>query len=58
MMKTAAALALGTLALVARADEGMWTFNGFPRQRLEAAFGVKVTSVARSMAMGSDRPPL
>ncbi|HVP68262.1 MAG TPA: S46 family peptidase [Anaeromyxobacteraceae bacterium] len=43
MKKTAAALALGAFALAARADEGMWTFNGFPRQKVETAYGVKLT---------------
>jgi len=43
MTKTAAALALGALALAARADEGMWTFNGFPKQKVEAAYGAKIT---------------
>jgi hypothetical protein len=43
MMKTAAALALGALALLAHAEEGMWTYNGFPKQKVEAAYGVKIT---------------
>jgi hypothetical protein len=35
----AAALAAGP----ARADEGMWTFNGFPSERVEARYGFRPT---------------
>ena len=43
MTKLAAAVALSTAALAAQADEGMWTFNAFPKGRVEAAYGVKIT---------------
>jgi len=43
MKKLATALALGALTLAARADEGMWTFNAFPKQKVAAAYGVTVT---------------
>ncbi|MGA8891298.1 MAG: S46 family peptidase [Anaeromyxobacteraceae bacterium] len=43
MRKTLALVALCAAATVARADEGMWTFNGFPKDRLEKAHGVKVS---------------
>jgi hypothetical protein len=43
MRKTVALLALCAASTSARADEGMWTFNGFPKARLEKQHGVKVT---------------
>jgi hypothetical protein len=45
MRRPAAALALLLTAApaVARAEEGMWTFNGFPRAAVEKAYGFKVT---------------
>jgi hypothetical protein len=43
MRKFVALLALCAAATSARADEGMWTFNGFPKARLEKKHGVKVT---------------
>ena len=42
MRKTIALLVLCTAATSARADEGMWTYNGFPRAQLEQKHGVKV----------------
>ncbi len=35
-------LVLCTAATSARADEGMWTYNGFPKAQLEKKYGVKV----------------
>jgi hypothetical protein len=43
MKKIVALLALCAAVPAARADEGMWTFNGFPKARLEKKYGVKVT---------------
>ena len=43
MRKFVTLLALCATATSARADEGMWTFNGFPKARLEKKHGVKVT---------------
>ena len=40
-MKTLATLAAATLALAARADEGMWTFNGFPSDLVQARHGFR-----------------
>ncbi len=37
-----ALLVLCTAATSARADEGMWTYNGFPKAKLEKKYGVKV----------------
>ena len=42
MRMTVALLVLCTAATSARADEGMWTYNGFPRAQLEKKYGVKV----------------
>ena len=42
MRKTVALLVLCTAATSARADEGMWTYNGFPKAQLEKKYGVKV----------------
>jgi hypothetical protein len=36
------ALVLLSLAAAARADEGMWTYNGFPSAQVEKKYGVKV----------------
>ncbi|HEY7723732.1 MAG TPA: S46 family peptidase, partial [Anaeromyxobacteraceae bacterium] len=38
-MKTIALLLGATLALAARADEGMWTFNGFPAEAVREKHG-------------------
>jgi len=43
MRKTVALLALCAASTSASADEGMWTFNGFPKALLEKQHGVKVT---------------
>jgi len=43
MRKIAAAVALSAAALAARAEEGMWTYNAFPKEKVEAAYGVKIT---------------
>jgi hypothetical protein len=43
MRKIAALLALCAAATSARADEGMWTYNGFPKAQVEKKYGVKVT---------------
>jgi len=43
MKKLVAALTGGALALAARAEEGMWTFNAFPKEKVEAAYGFRVT---------------
>jgi len=40
-MKTPAALAALALALAARADEGMWTFNAFPGDLVQQRHGFK-----------------
>ncbi len=37
-----ALLVLCTAATSAHADEGMWTYNGFPKAKLEKKYGVKV----------------
>jgi hypothetical protein len=42
MRTTLALLVLCTAATSARADEGMWTYNGFPKAQLEKKYGVKV----------------
>jgi V8-like Glu-specific endopeptidase len=42
MRKTLALLLLFTASTSARADEGMWTYNGFPKAQLEKRYGVKV----------------
>jgi hypothetical protein len=42
MRKTVALLVLCTAATSARADEGMWTYNGFPKALVEKKYGVKV----------------
>jgi hypothetical protein len=42
MRKNLALLALLALASPALADEGMWTYNGFPKAQLEKKYGVKV----------------
>ena len=42
MRKTIALLVLCTASASARADEGMWTYNGFPKAQLEKRYGVKV----------------
>jgi len=42
MRITVALLVLCTAFTSARADEGMWTFNGFPKAQLEKKYGVKV----------------
>jgi hypothetical protein len=42
MRKTLALLVLCTAATSASADEGMWTYNGFPRAQVEKRYGVKV----------------
>ena len=42
MRKTLALLVLCTAATSARADEGMWTYNGFPKAQVEKRYGVKV----------------
>ena len=42
MRKIIALLALVSATSLARADEGMWTYNGFPRALLEKTHGVKV----------------
>jgi hypothetical protein len=43
MRTIAALLSLAVAPLAARADEGMWTFDGFPKAQVEKQFGVKVT---------------
>lgn len=43
MRMTVALLVLCTAATAARADEGMWTYNGFPKALVEKKHGVKVT---------------
>jgi hypothetical protein len=43
MRTFAALLALAAAPLAARGDEGMWTYNGFPKDRLKAAHGVEIT---------------
>jgi hypothetical protein len=43
MRKIVALLALCAAATSARADEGMWTYNGFPRAQVEKKYGAKVT---------------
>ena len=43
MRMTVALLVLCTAATSARADEGMWTYNGFPKALVEKKHGVKVT---------------
>jgi len=43
MRKIVTLVALYAAATSARADEGMWTFNGFPKARLEKKHGVKVS---------------
>src|SRR5512147_1710990 len=40
-MKLALVAAASTLALAARADEGMWTFNGFPRDEVQKRHGFR-----------------
>ncbi len=42
MRKTIALLALCSAAASARADEGMWTYNGFPKAQVERKYGVKI----------------
>ena len=42
MRITVALLVLCTAATSARADEGMWTYNGFPKAQVEKKYGVKV----------------
>jgi hypothetical protein len=42
MRKIIALLVLFSAATSARADEGMWTYNGFPKAQLEKRYGVKV----------------
>ena len=42
MMRSLALAVLLVAALPARADEGMWTYNGFPKDRLAKQYGVKV----------------
>jgi hypothetical protein len=42
MRKILALLLLFTASTSARADEGMWTYNGFPKAQLEKKYGVKV----------------
>jgi len=42
MRKIVALLALCAAATSAPADEGMWTYNGFPRAQVEKKHGVKV----------------
>ena len=42
-MQRLLATALALLPLAAAADEGMWTFDGFPTAKVEQALGVKVT---------------
>ncbi len=37
------AAALALLPLAAAADEGMWTYDGFPAAKVEQALGVKIT---------------
>jgi hypothetical protein len=39
MTKLAAVLVLALAVPAARADEGMWTFNGFPKDRVAKAYG-------------------
>lgn len=39
LVLSAAMLAAFTAALPAGADEGMWTFDGFPRERVKALYG-------------------
>jgi hypothetical protein len=43
MRTIAALLALAVAPLAANADEGMWTFNGFPKAQVEKKYGVEVT---------------
>ncbi len=43
MTKTIAALLTLATPLGAQADEGMWTFDHFPKQKVEATHGVKIT---------------
>jgi hypothetical protein len=43
MKKIVALLALCAAVPATRADEGMWTFNGFPKAQVERKYGVKVT---------------
>ena len=43
MKMPAAALILALLAPVARADEGMWTFDNFPAAKVEQQYGFKAT---------------
>jgi len=38
-----ALLAVAFAPLAPHAEEGMWTFNNFPKQKVEAAYGVKIT---------------
>src|SRR5262245_54903097 len=43
MKTTAAFLVLGVLlSTPARADEGMWTFNNFPKDKVKQKYGVSV----------------
>ncbi|MCC7395405.1 MAG: S46 family peptidase [Sphingomonadaceae bacterium] len=39
MLATGFAIAAATIATAARADEGMWTFDQFPAERMRAAYG-------------------
>jgi hypothetical protein len=43
MRKLAALLTLAAAPFAARAEEGMWTFNDFPRHEVEASYRVKIT---------------
>jgi hypothetical protein len=43
MRKLSALAALAAAPLLARAEEGMWTFNDFPRPAVESRYGMKVT---------------
>ncbi len=42
MRKIVALLALCAIASSARADEGMWTYNGFPKAQVEKKYGAKI----------------
>src|SRR4030095_13844892 len=41
-MRTLAAFLILGFSLAARADEGMWTFDNFPKEKLKQKYGISV----------------